>query len=128
VLACRADTCLHFATPPLDDYVHAVAPLSARDTLRHPPGRPGLRPHIRLLRGSRQLLATTALLPARETSGPPAGQDLLLSRTVISRREVALRGPFCLRLASACRRGPSADCGRPGLAQPRTRAGAMTRT
>src|SRR3989440_9855117 len=96
-----ADACLHVRTPPLEDDVHAGAPLPAPDTWRHPPGRPGLRPHSRLLRGSRQLLATTALLPARGTSGPPAGQDLLLSRTVISRREVALRGPFCLLLASA---------------------------
>src|SRR2546423_3920430 len=113
-----AETFLHVGTPTLEDDVHAGAPLSVRDTLRHPPGRPGLRPHIRLLRGSRQLLATTALLPARETSGPPAGQDLLLSRTVISRREVALRGPFCLRLASACPRWPPPDFRRPRLAQP----------
>src|SRR5580693_8490728 len=77
---------------------------------RHSPGRPGLRPHIRLLRGSRPV-ATTALLPARETSDLPAGQDLLLSRTVIGRREVALRGPFSLRLASACRDGPPAPRG-----------------
>jgi hypothetical protein len=48
------------------------------------------------------LVATGALLPARETPYSPAGQVLLLSRTVIGRREVALRGPFRLRLASAC--------------------------
>jgi hypothetical protein len=48
------------------------------------------------------LVATGALLPARETLYLPAGQVLLLSRTVIGRREVALRGPFRLRLASAC--------------------------
>src|ERR1017187_198613 len=69
-------------------------------------------------------IATTALLPVRETRYLPARQDLLLSRTVISRQEVALRGPFCLRLASACpawrpRREP-----RP--AQPRARASAMS--
>src|ERR1700744_5335101 len=46
--------------------------------------------------------ATTALLPIRKTRCLPARQDLLLSRTVIGRREVALRGPFRLRLASAC--------------------------
>src|SRR2546429_1617965 len=115
-----AETFLHVGTPTLEDDVHAGAPLSARDTMRHPPGRPGLRPHIRLLRGSRQLLATTALLPARETSGPPAGQDLLLSRTVISRREVALRGPFCLRLASAFRRRPFPGCRRPRPGPPPT--------
>src|SRR5215469_1810655 len=106
-----AETFLHIGTPALEDDVHAGTPLSARDTLRPPPGRPGLRPHIRLLRGSRQLVATTALLPSRETSGRPAGQDLPLSRTVIGRREVALRGPFRLRLASACRPGLPADCG-----------------
>src|SRR5215471_12791843 len=121
-----AETFLHVGTPTLEDDVHARAPLSARDTRWHPPGRPGLRPHIRLLRGSRQLLATTALLPARETSGRPAGQDLLLSRTVIGRREVALRGPFCLRLASACRHRLPAGWGA-CAAQPRARAGAMTR-
>src|ERR1700728_696458 len=48
------------------------------------------------------LVATTALLPVPGTRYPGAGQDLLLSRTVIGRREVALRGPFRLRLASAC--------------------------
>ena len=79
----------------------------------HPPGRPGLLPHIRLLRGSRRACATTALLPARETSDLPAGQDLPLSRTVIGRREVALRGPFRLRLASAC------QAGRPAAGEPR---------
>src|SRR6516164_10852699 len=123
-----AETFLHIGTPALEDDVHAGTPLSARDTLRHPPGRPGLRPHIRLLRGSRQLVATTALLPSRETSGRPAGQDLLLSRTVIGRREVALRGPFRLRLASACRRRPAAPGGWPSPAQPRTRAGAIPRS
>src|SRR5580692_4882052 len=46
--------------------------------------------------------ATTALLPVPGTPYSGAGQDLLLSRTVIGRREVALRGPFRLRLASAC--------------------------
>src|SRR5213595_1124203 len=105
-----AETLLHIGTPTLEDDVHGGTPLSARHTSRHPPGRPGLRPHIRLLRGSRQLIATTALLPARAASGRPAGQDLPLSRTVISRQEVALRGPFRLRLASACRRRPPADC------------------
>src|SRR5256885_14518682 len=40
-------------------------------------------------------------LPGR-TLYLPSRQDLLLSRTVISRQEVALRGPFRLRLASAC--------------------------
>src|ERR1035438_10767511 len=47
---------------------------------------------------------TTALLPTQETRCLPARQDLLLSPTVISRQEVALRGPFRLRLASACLR------------------------
>jgi len=48
-------------------------------------------------------MATTALLPVSgDVMCPPAGQDLLLSRTVIGRREVALRGPLRLRLASAC--------------------------
>src|SRR5579864_2297961 len=70
--------------------------------------------------------ATTALLPTRETSDLPAGQDLLLSRTVIGRREVALRGPFRLRLASACLRSLPAGWGA-CAAQPRARAGAMTR-
>ena len=70
--------------------------------------------------------ATTPLLPGRRTSGPPSGQDLLLSRTVIGRREVALRGPFRLRLASACR--TAARVGTDGPAQPRTRAGAMSGT
>src|SRR6476620_5217656 len=116
-----AEALLHIGTPTLEDDVHGGTPLSARNTMRHPPGRPGLRPHIRLLRGSRQLVATIALLPARETSGRPVGQDLPLSRTVIGRREVALRGPFRLRLASACRAGW-------GSAQPRTRAGVMAGT
>src|SRR2546423_15521036 len=98
-----AETFLHVGTPTLEDDVHAGAPLSARDTLRHPPGRPGLRPHIRLLRGSRQLLATTALLPARETSGPPAGQDLLLIHNEISPLGDAFRGLFCMRLAAGFR-------------------------
>src|SRR5215831_3598747 len=106
-----AETLLHIGTPTLEDDVHGGTPLSARNTMRHPPGRPGLRPHIRLLRGSRQLGATTALLPSRETSDPPAGQGLPLSRTVISRQEVALRGQFRLRLASASRRRLPADCG-----------------
>src|SRR5262249_45685156 len=88
----------------------------------------GLRPHIRLLRGSRSSMATTALLPV---SGgvmcPPAGQDLLLSRTVIGRREVALRGPLRLRLASACLVGPVAGSGASGAcpAKPRTRGSAI---
>src|ERR1700761_7888781 len=68
--------------------------------------------------------ATTALLPIRKTRCLPARQDLLLSRTVIGRREVALRGPFRLRLASA------SPAGRPGReprpAQPRARASAMS--
>src|SRR5262245_46068820 len=34
------------------------------------------------------------LLSIRKTSGLPARQDLLLSRTVIGRRRVALRGPL----------------------------------
>src|SRR6516225_8473141 len=122
-----AETFLHVGTSTLEDDVHAGTPLSARDTLRHPPGRPGLRPHIRLLRGSRQLLATTALLPTQRTSDPPGGQDLPLSRTVIGRQEVALRGPFRLRLASACQVRRSAGSGPPSLAQPRTRAGAILR-
>ena len=72
------------------------------------------------------MVATGALLPARETPYSPAGQVLLLSRTVIGRREVALRGPFRLRLASACR--GSLPAGEKACAvQPRTRAGAMTR-
>src|SRR4051812_20656531 len=54
-------------------------------------------------------------------SDPPTRQDLPLSRTVIGRREVALRGPFRLRLASASR-----ACFDP--TQPRTRAGAMSGT
>src|SRR5579875_2694184 len=70
------------------------------------------------------------LVPFSRAGGrriPRAGQDLLLSRTVIDRREVALRGPFRLRLASASRSGrPGAGAARP--AQPRTRAGAMTLT
>jgi len=41
---------------------------------------------------------------------PPAGQDLLLSRTVIGRRKVALRGPLRLRLASACQVDTLAAC------------------
>src|SRR5262249_18343022 len=71
--------------------------------------------------------ATTALLPGRGTRCSPARQDLLLSRTVISRREVALRGPFRLRLASACQVGPPAAMAARGArpAQPRTRARAM---
>src|SRR5258708_39106333 len=90
----------------------------------HSPGRPGLRPHIRLLRGSRP---PWPLLPFSFPGGtlcPPSGQDLLLSRTVIGRREVALRGPFRLRLASACPLEPSAFGGA-SPAQPRTRASAM---
>jgi hypothetical protein len=73
-------------------------------------------------------MATTDLLPAQQTRCPLAGQDLLLSRTVISRREVALRGPFCLRLASASqdRRISRDELRGSCLAQPRTRAGAMT--
>jgi hypothetical protein len=71
-------------------------------------------------------MATTALLPTLETRCPQEGQDLLLSRTVISRREVALRGPFSLRLASACRAGLRSRS--LGPAQPRARASAMPRT
>ena len=58
---------------------------------------------------------------------PPAGQDLLLSRTVIGRRKVALRGPFCLRLASASQDGtiPGDMLRGSCLTQPRTRTGAM---
>jgi hypothetical protein len=100
-----------------DDVYQGTAPFWS-GLKGHPPGRPGLLPHIRLLRVSRPY-ATTTLLPARRTSGPPAGQDLLLSRTVIGRQQVALRGPLRLRLASASQAG---------LAQPRTRAGAMTTT
>src|SRR6476646_8936907 len=118
-----AEALLHVGTPTLEDDVHGGTPLSARNTMRHPPGRPGLRPHIRLLRGSRQLVATIALLPARETSGRPVRQDLPLSRTVIGRREVALRGPFRLRLASACLTWR--PHGEPRPAQPRARANAM---
>src|ERR1700722_9141560 len=114
----------HVGVPAFEDDVHVHRAPSGRSNQRHPPGRPGLLPHIRLLRGSRRACATTALLPARAMSDRPAGQDLPLSRTVIGRREVALRGPFCLRLASA------SPAGRPkrtaGPAQPRTRAGAMT--
>src|ERR1700761_184670 len=101
---------------------------SVGDTLRHPPGRPGLRPHIRLLRGSRLSMATNDLLPAQQTRCPLAGQDLLLKRTVHSRREVALRGPFCLRLASASQDSRISRDELRGscLAQPRTRTGAMT--
>src|SRR2546430_10394874 len=123
-----AETLLHIGTPTLEDDVHGGTPLSARNTMRHPPGRPGLRPHIRLLRGSRQLVATTALLPARETSGRPVGQDLPLSRTVISRREVALRGPFRLRLASACPARLPPGCREAGPAQPPAPAGATAST
>jgi len=76
-----------------------------------PPGRPGLRPHIRLPRCSRRAGALQCHYwpsPGRRSrrlcaARPPARQGLLLSRTVLERREVALRGPFCLRLASACR-------------------------
>jgi hypothetical protein len=54
---------------------------------------------------------------------PGTGQDLHLNRTVIGRREVALRGPFRLRLASACRScHPALGAACP--AQPRTRTGA----
>src|SRR5690242_15630898 len=74
---------------------------------------------------ARLLDATTPLLPVRRASGPPARQGLLLSRTVIGRREVALRGPFRLRLASACRNAADESTCRP--AQPRTRAGAMSK-
>src|SRR5215475_4672337 len=35
----------------------------------HPSGRPGLRPHIRLLRASRPACATTDLLPCPPASG-----------------------------------------------------------
>ncbi|MBB5134830.1 hypothetical protein HNP84_004564 [Thermocatellispora tengchongensis] len=104
---------------------HGVTPTPSPDPAvrtghmgRHPSGRPGLRPHIRLLRVSR-LLATTALLLWRGVSDPSGRQDLLLSRTVIDRQKVVLRGPFRLRLASASRAGS------PGSAQPRTRTGAM---
>src|SRR5579872_2229598 len=67
--------------------------------------------------------ATTALLPFLGTSRTQAGQDLPLSRTVISRREVALRGPFRLRLASACR--ALSHRWDQGPAQPRARASAI---
>lgn len=66
-----------------------------------------------------------ALLFWRGTSGSPGRQDLPLSRTVIDRQRVVLRGPFGLRLASANRAGPLAGV---GPAQPRTRAGAMAQT
>src|SRR5450631_476047 len=72
--------------------------------------------------------ATAALLPVREISDLPGGQDLPLSRTVIGRRQVALRGPFRLRLASACLAGLPAAGGEPCTAQPRTRAGAIEPT
>lgn len=42
----------------------------------HPSGRPGLRPHIRLLRGLPLLLATTALLPAVRDIGTLRGAGL----------------------------------------------------
>ena len=125
-----AEPLLHIGAATLEDDVHNWKPPSSRvrsPRSGHPPGRPGLRPHIRLPRGSRPA-ATTTLLPAREISDPPAGQDLPLSRTVIGRREVALRGPFRLRLASACRDGPAAPGGWPSPAQPRTRAGAIPRS
>jgi hypothetical protein len=61
-------------------------------------------------------------------SDPPTGQDLPLRRTVIGRREVALRGPFRLRLASACRTACRALDEHCDPTQPRTRAGAMSGT
>src|SRR6516225_3808293 len=42
----------------------------------HSPGRPGLRPHIRLLRGSQPSIATTALLPGAGNSVFPGGAGL----------------------------------------------------
>src|SRR5215469_7239118 len=44
--------------------------------MRHPPGRPGLRPHIRLLRASQRSCATSTLLPAQGTSDPREGAGL----------------------------------------------------
>src|ERR1039457_5453198 len=103
--------------------VHVGNPLRPSRVKGHPPGRPGHRPHIRLLRDSRPV-ATTALLPVRATSDLPGGQDLPLSRTVIGRRQVALRGPFRLRLASACLAGLPPASGETLPAQLTTRAGA----
>src|SRR5579875_1861206 len=94
----------------------------ARPTWSSPPHPPA--------EGFAASVATTALLPGRGTRYSPSGQDLPLSRTVIGRREVALRGPFRLRLASACRGGSSGHFvreqpGGSGPAQPRTRTGAI---
>src|SRR5260370_40184752 len=42
----------------------------------HPSGRPGLRPHIRLLRASQHSCATNPLLPAQGISDPSEGAGL----------------------------------------------------
>ena len=55
--------------------------------------------------------------------GHETGQDLLLNRTVLNGPEPVLRGPFRLRLASAC--DVSAQVRR-NSAQSRTRVGATT--
>src|ERR1041385_7308194 len=71
-----AEALLHIGTPTLEDDVHGGTPLSARNTMRHPPGRPGLRPHIRLLRGSRQLVATYCPSPGPGDIWSPGGAGL----------------------------------------------------
>ena len=62
---------LHVGPPALEDDVHAGNPLRLDHALRHPPGRPGLRPHIRLRRGSQ---------PCRHYCPSPAPGDIRIPR------------------------------------------------
>jgi len=61
--------------------VSAPAPPSGGEGMWRPPGRPGLRPHIRLPRCSQRAVAHCChYWPSlgRQPCGPPARQDLLL--------------------------------------------------
>ena len=97
---------------------------------RSPSGRPGLRPHNRLLR-PRSFSATTDLLPTAVASDDGAEAGLTTKphrdRPARVRGGPWLRGPFRLRLASACRPGARLDRGA-WTTQPRTRTDSMTET
>ena len=120
----------HLAVPSVDHNVHVDLPCLVGSLGAHaghpggvvpgdgwsPSGRPGLRPHNRLLRLSR-LGATTHLLP----SGPSClttgtGQDLLLSRTVIGwsvSGSRPLRQPYVDRFACDWHRLADGTCSSP---------------